>query len=326
MPGTRLASFLLLAATAVAVVYLRAGSMLLAGLFSYIILDVTHRKIKPLASPKLTRWATLVVFIVAATALSLTFARFFKVAIMKAPELVDRVLPKMNDFAADHGLSSPIGTADDIKPAVLNALKSNAGALTKAGGLLTKDFLRLLVAVIVAVLCFLSPGPPRSAHNLADLIAIEFDARIDSFLKSFELVMLAQVLVSAVNTLLIAVFALATGLPNPQFVILATFVLGIIPVAGLIAANVILLAAALAVSLKTLLAAAIFLFVIHHFLYLLTGRVIGARTKLPMWQVLLGLLIGEMVMGIAGMLLAPAVLHYVREELASFPADRASSK
>ena len=326
MSRPRLASFLIFAAIAVAVIYLHAGSMLLAGLFSYIILDLTHRKIKPFASPMLTRWATLAVFIVAATALSLTFASFFKVAIRKAPELVDRVLPKINDFAADHGLSLPIGTADDIKPAVLNALKSNAGALTKAGSLLTKDFLRLLVAVIVAVLCFLSPGPPRSARNLADLLAIEFDARVVSFLKSFDLVMLAQVLVSAVNTLMIAVFAFAAGLPSPQFVILATFVLGIIPVAGLIAANVILLAAALAVSLKTLVAAAIFVFVIHHFLYLLTGRVIGARTKLPMWQVLLGLLVGEMVMGIAGMLLAPAVLHYVREELASFPADRASSK
>ena len=326
MSRTRLASYLIFAAIAAAAVYLRAGSMLLAGLFSYLILDVAHRRLKPLASQKLTRWATLVVFAVAATALSLTFASFFKLAISKAPDLIDRVLPKINDFASAHGISIPIGTADDITPAVLDALKAHAGALTQAGSILTKDFLRILVSVIVAVLCFLSPGLPRSAQSLADALAIELDARVGAFMKSFELVMGAQFLVSAINTVLIAVFAFAAGLHSPQFVILATFVLGVIPVAGLIAANIIVLAASLAVSLKTLVAAGIFLFIIHHFISLLTGRLIGVRMRLPMWQVVLGLLVGEMVMGIAGMLLAPAVLHYIREELESFSGGRASSK
>ena len=38
------------------------------------------------------------------------------------------------------------------------------------------------------------------------------------------------------------------------------------------------------------------------------------RIKNPIWLTLLGLILGEKLMGIPGMILAPVVLHYIKME------------
>jgi predicted PurR-regulated permease PerM len=38
-----------------------------------------------------------------------------------------------------------------------------------------------------------------------------------------------------------------------------------------------------------------------------------------MWVTLLGLLAGEALMGVPGVLIAPAMLHYLRDELRDLP-------
>ena len=60
--------------------------------------------------------------------------------------------------------------------------------------------------------------------------------------------------------------------------------------------------------------ALMFLVVIHKGEYFLNSKIIGDRIKNPMWLTLLGLLIGEKLMGIPGMILAPVVLHYIKVE------------
>ena len=57
-----------------------------------------------------------------------------------------------------------------------------------------------------------------------------------------------------------------------------------------------------------------FLVVLHKLEYFLNSKVIGDRIKNPMWLTLLGLIIGETLMGIPGMILAPVVLHYIKVE------------
>ncbi len=48
--------------------------------------------------------------------------------------------------------------------------------------------------------------------------------------------------------------------------------------------------------------------------YFLNSRIIGDRIKSPMWLTLIGLMVGEKLMGIPGMILAPVVLHYIKAE------------
>ena len=68
------------------------------------------------------------------------------------------------------------------------------------------------------------------------------------------------------------------------------------------------------ISPRTALVALVFLVVIHKLEYLLNSKIIGDRIKNPMWLTLLGLILGEKLMGIPGMILAPVVLHYIKLE------------
>jgi hypothetical protein len=48
--------------------------------------------------------------------------------------------------------------------------------------------------------------------------------------------------------------------------------------------------------------------------YVLNSKIIGTRIHTSVWLTLLALLLGERLMGITGMVLAPVVLHYIRIE------------
>ena len=52
------------------------------------------------------------------------------------------------------------------------------------------------------------------------------------FVRSFELVVGAQVAISTVNTILTAVFLYAMGFPFKTFLILTAFVCGLVPIIG----------------------------------------------------------------------------------------------
>jgi predicted PurR-regulated permease PerM len=59
----------------------------------------------------------------------------------------------------------------------------------------------------------------------------------------------------------------------------------------------------------------VFLILIHKLEYFLNSKIIGGWTRNPVWLTLIGLIIGEELMGIPGMVLAPVVLNYIRVEM-----------
>ena len=68
-----------------------------------------------------------------------------------------------------------------------------------------------------------------------------------------------------------------------------------------------------------------FLVVIHKLEYFLNSKIIGERIKTPMWLTLLGLVVGERLMGIPGMILAPVVLDYIKDEAKRIKIAEAAS-
>jgi predicted PurR-regulated permease PerM len=81
-----------------------------------------------------------------------------------------------------------------------------------------------------------------------------------------------------------------------------------------------IVAAALTRSDRLALIALVFLVVVHKGGYFLNSRIVGARTETPTWAILLGLLIGEALLGVTGAILAPTLIYYVRAELRAVPA------
>ena len=60
--------------------------------------------------------------------------------------------------------------------------------------------------------------------------------------------------------------------------------------------------------------ALVYLIVLHKFEYFLNSKIIGGKIKNPMWLTLMGLVVGERLGGVPGMILAPVVLNYLKIE------------
>jgi len=97
-----------------------------------------------------------------------------------------------------------------------------------------------------------------------------------------------------------------------------TFLCGLLPVVGNLISNAIIVGIAFTVSPKEALVALIFLVCIHKLEYFLNGKIIGRRINNPLWLTLLALVLGERLMGVPGIILAPVVLHYVKVEASGF--------
>ena len=119
-----------------------------------------------------------------------------------------------------------------------------------------------------------------------------------------------------------AIFVLIVQLPHTTLVIGLTFLCGLLPVIGNLISNTIIVGIAFTISPGRALMALTFLVAIHKFEYFLNGKIIGERIHNPMWLTLLALIVGEKLIGIPGMILAPIVLHYIKVETSRHPVKR----
>jgi predicted PurR-regulated permease PerM len=193
-------------------------------------------------------------------------------------------------------------------------------------GSTTAALLFVFIGVVAAVSLFFNSQLDlyRDSHNtknnLYSVLCDEIAARFRDFYRSLALVMGAQMTISLVNTVLTAIFVLVIRLPNAPLIIPITFLCGLLPIVGNLVSNTIIVCLAFTVSLKMALVALVFLIAIHKLEYFLNSKIIGNRIRNPIWLTLLALIIGERLMGIPGMVLAPVALNYIRLELSRIEA------
>ena len=304
-------------ALAAFVVYYELGPALVAGLYAYTLLDVTHRRLAVRMSRLKARGLTVLVFAVVSVGLTVLVARFFRQSAATIPVILASALPMVSDLAGQYGLSLPFDSIEELRQVGADAVRENARQITRASGVLTRGFFHLAMAISIAALCFLSesqPPPPGTAWSALRERVLSLARR---FMGSFELVAGAQVAISAINTVFTAIFLVAMGFPHTPFLIPATFFLGMLPLVGNLLSNSMIVCAGLTVSPRHGLIALGFLVLIHKAEYFLNSRIVGSSLRTPMWQTLLGIFVGELILGVPGILLAPAALHFVREEFSS---------
>lgn len=320
LSGPRKASYALFVLALVAVARFHLGACLLAALVSYMIMDITERRLRDAGvRPRLTRAAALFAFAVLASLLGWIFVNFARTGVTRLPVLLDTVLPRLTGLADAFGLDLPVDNAKELRDLLVAEARDNFSSVTKTSGLLTRGFFQVLIGMFVAAMRFLSPSEDGGDANLYESLSSEFSARVGLFVRSFERVVGAQMTISVVNTFLTAAFLYAAGVPFKTFLILTTFVCGLVPIAGNVISNTAIVTAGLTVSVQLASAGLIYLVVIHKLEYFLNSRIIGGSIDTPMWMTLIGLVVGEAAMGIPGVLLAPALLHYAREELRAIP-------
>ncbi len=325
MTLARKASYALFALITIGAIAFDLDPFILASLFSFMILDTTHRRLAKVVglSPTGARWISLGVFLIAASLISTMFVRFVKQTLATAPKIASEAVPKVVAIADSYGIDLPFDSPSELRDVVVKSIQSGASPLTKAGSVLTRDAFHVLIGLFVAIFCFMGGGtPPRYGPSLFDTLRREFDDRMRTFMLGFERVMGAQILISGINTTFTAIFLFAMDFPHKKsFLIPATFILGIIPVVGNILSNILIVGAGLTVSPRHAVFALGFLVVIHKGEYFLNSRIMGSSIRAPMWQTLIAILVGEVVMGVPGIILAPAMLYYIKDELQHIPAQ-----
>lgn len=318
--GPRKASYLLFAASLLLVARFGLAPCVLAGLVSFMIMDLTERGLRRRGvRRRFARWGALAMFAIMATALTWIFVAFVRVGVARLPVLLDTVLPRLTALSHEFGYSLPVDNALELRDLLVTSAKENFSSVSKASGLLTRGFFQVIVGVFVAAMRFLTTPDPDSGADLFESLRTEFSSRARLFVRSFELVVGAQVAISAANTILTAVFLHAMDFPFKNFLILTTFVCGLVPIIGNVISNIVIVTAGLTVSVKLATFGLIYLVVIHQLEYILNSRIIGGSIDTPMWMTLIGIVVGEAMMGVPGVLLAPALLHYVRAELRDLP-------
>jgi predicted PurR-regulated permease PerM len=260
------------------------------------------------------------IYIIAVTAIAYGLFYFSKKAYKTLPEIADTTIPAVVNFAEKQQIELPFTDYASLKTLALSEVKdkvANVGRYARAAVL---QFAMLIIGLVVAVSLFVSAkwevddDPDVVKGSLYSTVVRELGVRFQTFYSSFAKVIGAQITISSINTVLTAVFLIWNGYHYIMVIIVLTFLCGLLPIIGNIMSNTLIVGVGFTVSPRIALFALIFLVVIHKLEYFLNSKIIGDRIKNPMWLTLVGLVLGEKLMGIPGMILAPVVLHYIKVE------------
>ena len=280
------------------------------------------------------RWLGIVLFGVLMVGVVSGLYFFAKQAVVALPTIAGEVIPKIIDYAEGQGFELPFTDMKSLRTLAMAKVQTQLAQLGQLAGLghylriAAVETVSILIGIVVAVSLFftrkldLGSHPGAEEGNLYTATGQAIIERFTTFYHSFATVMGAQILISVVNTALTSVFLIWNGYPHLLVVIVLTFLLGMLPILGNLLSNTLIIGVGFTVSHRTAFLALIFLVAIHKLEYFLNSKIIGDRIRNPMWLTLLGLVLGERLMGIPGMILAPVLLHYVKAETSRLKAEQ----
>lgn len=319
-------SFVLAAFALLATLLFHLVPALLAGFLAWALLQSMARRLRgERVSHGLARaLAAMLLGLAAAGLVTLAiilFWGFVRGRVGDLPAVLEKMgetLARLKETLETAGLSLPLPSHGGSTEAMAGWLRENAGALRHAGTVGARGLLHALIGSVLGVLVFFhapaeDPGP----------LAVALTERLRRFGESFRSVARAQIEISAVNTTLTALFVFAilpafgVALPLRSTLVAITFLCGLIPVAGNLVSNTVIVLVSLGVSPWAAAGSLAFLVVVHKLEYLLNAKIVGGRIGASAWETLLAILVMEAAFGIPGVVLAPVVYAWAKSELSA---------
>ena len=307
-------SFVIMAVLLVLIGWLHLGTLVLTTLFGYFAL----RKLR-FGKRRSKGFAISLYFIVMITVgYGLLF--FSKHAYHSFPTIAETTIKAVTDYAEKQDIELPFTDYASLKVIAMEHVREQYSNIGKYAGVAFLHFAMLLIGLVVALSLFLNAkwemddDPHVVKGSLYSTVAQELSLRFERFYRSFSTVMGAQIIISAFNTTFTAVFVFWNGFRYAPVIIGITFLCGLLPIIGNILSNTLIVLVGLTISPKVALWSLVFLMAIHKLEYFLNSKIIGDRIKNPMWLTLIGIVLGEKLMGVPGMILAPVVLYYIKVE------------
>ncbi len=316
------ASYVIMAVLLALIAWLQLGTLVLAALFGYFALQTF--------SFGRHKFLGLTIYLIAVATIGIGLAYFSRQACFALPEIADTTIPAVVGFAEKQGVELPFTDYESLKTVALSEAREGIASVGRYVRAASFQFVLLVTGLVVAASLFLSAAwgsendPQTGRDNLYATVVRELVARFKTFFQSIAKVICAQIAISTINTGLTAVFLIVNGYPFAAVLIGLTFLCGLLPIIGNLISNALIVGVGFSLSPRTALVALVFLVVVHKLEYFLNSKIIGGRIKSPMCLTLIGLVLGEKLMGIPGMMLAPAVQHYLKVEASRNPVAAAA--
>jgi predicted PurR-regulated permease PerM len=319
-------SWILMGIAMVAVVALRLVPALLAGLLVFYLVNTLAGAVRlPYINNryvKLAFVALLAMIVVAAlTALGVGIGVFLR----GGPDNLAAMLTQMAHIVHDLRRVLPEAVVaylppdvDGIKELIATWFHEHAAEIRTMGTDTLRVIVHILIGLIIGAMVALHKVAPH-AQPTPFVRALVQRARL--LARAFRNIMLAQVPISAVNTVLTAIYLavllpyFGVDLPFTKTLIAVTFLAGLLPVVGNLISNTAILLVSLGQSFGLALVSLAYLVVIHKLEYFLNARIVGGRINAKSWELLITMLLLESAFGIHGLIVAPLLYAYVKLEL-----------
>ena len=224
------------------------------------------------------------------------------------------IIASLPPWLSEHLPSAPEG----IHQAAIDWLREHALELQNLGKETGRGLAHVLIGMVIGAMLALQEAQTSTGSGALTQALVERARRLA---EAFRGVVFAQVRISALNSVFTALYLalllplLGVQLPFVKSMILLTFLAGLIPVIGNLVSNTVIVVVSLSHSPQVALGSLVFLVVIHKLEYFLNARIIGERIHARAWELLLAMLLMEAAFGLAGVIAAPIVYAYVKDEL-----------
>ncbi|MDB5765119.1 MAG: family transporter [Herminiimonas sp.] len=209
-------------------------------------------------------------------------------------------------------------SAEALREMMATWLREHAVEAKTIGERTGRTIAHILIGMIIGAMAALHQT--TSDHRYLPLAAALHD-RVANLHYAFQRIVFAQVRIAGLNTIFTAIFLFVAlplsgiRLPLSKSMVVITFIAGLLPVAGNLISNTVIVIIGLSHSLHTAIAALIFLVAIHKLEYFLNAKIIGSHINARAWELLAAMLVLESIFGISGVVAAPVLYAYIKKEL-----------
>ena len=235
--------------------------------------------------------------------------------LQKMAEILDnsrqRLPESLNDYLP--------ADADELREKLTGWLRLHAGAVGGAGMIAGRVFAHILIGMVIGSLLALRESGTQTQRGPLSAAIAEQAAKLS---EAFRRVVFAQAWIAAINAAFTAIYLLiilplcGIHLPLTKSMVTLTFFAGLLPIAGNLISNTVIVIVSLSSSVSVALGSLVFLIAVHKLEYFLNARIIGSHIRAKAWELLLAMVLMEATFGIGGIIAAPIYYAYFKNQLA----------
>jgi predicted PurR-regulated permease PerM len=236
------------------------------------------------------------------------------VLLQKMAEIMDGALAMLPPWVQDWLPPNSAALKDDS----VSWLREHAVEVKTAGSEVGRGLVYALIGMVIGSLVAVHEfEPDRGAGPLARAAT----RCLALLAEAFRRVVFAQVRISALNTVLSAIYlevvlrGMDIHLPLRKTMIALTFVAGLLPIVGNLISNSVIVIISLNHSLPVALGSLGFLVVVHKLEYFINARIVGSQINAAAWELLVAMIAMEAAFGLPGVVAAPVFYAYAKAEL-----------